>query len=45
MPYLGTAPASALLETGDIADDAITLAKMASGSANNIIKYEGKNTS
>ncbi len=41
MPYLGTAPASALLETGDIADDAITLAKMASGSANNIIKYDG----
>ena len=41
MPYLGTAPASALLETGDIADAAITLAKMASGSANNIIKYDG----
>ena len=35
MPYLGTQPAYTVLETGDIADDAITLAKMAAGTAGN----------
>ncbi len=41
MPYLGTQPAYTVLETGDIADDAITLAKMAAGTAGNLITYDG----
>ena len=50
MPYLGSAPADKALEAGDIADgaittakinnDAITLAKLASGTDGNIISYD-----
>jgi len=42
MPYLGAEPAPSALEvaTTDIADDAVTLAKMVSGTDGNIISYD-----
>ena len=51
MPYIGSTPAATLLTADDIADgavttakindDAVTLAKMASGTANQNISYDG----
>jgi len=41
MPYLGSSPARGLVGTANIDDDAITLAKMAHGTANQNISYDG----
>jgi hypothetical protein len=40
MPYLGSSPARGLVGTADIDDDAVTLAKMASGTDGNVISYD-----
>ena len=39
MSYIGKQPAKAPLTTSDLADDIITLAKMAGGTDGNIITY------
>lgn len=41
MPFLGSSPARGLVGTTDIDDDAVTLAKMAHGTANQNISYDG----
>tara|TARA_R100000781_G_scaffold13528_3_gene11629 strand:+ start:428 stop:1039 length:612 start_codon:yes stop_codon:yes gene_type:complete len=41
MPYLGKSPARGLVGVNDIDDDAVTLAKMAHGTANQNISYDG----
>lgn len=41
MPYLGSSPARGLVGSADIDDNAITLAKMAHGTANQNIAYDG----
>ena len=41
MPYLGKSPARGLVGVNDIDDNAVTLAKMAHGTANQNISYDG----
>tara|TARA_R110002110_G_scaffold102027_1_gene258895 strand:- start:462 stop:1070 length:609 start_codon:yes stop_codon:yes gene_type:complete len=41
MPFLGSSPARGLVGSADIDDNAITLAKMAHGTANQNISYDG----
>ena len=41
MPFLGSSPARGLVGSADIDDNAVTLAKMAHGTANQNISYDG----
>ena len=40
MPFLGSQPAETALTTGDLADDIVTLAKLAGGTDGNLITYD-----
>tara|TARA_R110002020_G_scaffold94785_1_gene227777 strand:+ start:689 stop:1375 length:687 start_codon:yes stop_codon:yes gene_type:complete len=40
MPFLGTQPAETALTTGNLADDIVTLAKLAGGTDGNIISFD-----
>ena len=40
MPFLGSQPAETALSSDDVADNAITLAKLAGGTDGNIISYD-----
>ena len=40
MPFIGTQPAETALTTGNLGDDIVTLAKLASGTDGNIISYD-----
>jgi hypothetical protein len=40
MPFLGQQPAEVALTTGDLADDIVTLAKLAGGTDGNLITYD-----
>ena len=40
MPFLGSQPAEAALTTGDLGDDIVTLAKIASGTDGELITWD-----